>query len=95
MSLSTKLDAKLEGLENLNAWKYRIGIILEYNDLSKFIKEVVLDLKEDEENEKHKKDMIRATRIIVDFINDHLIPQVSSKDTPKEMFDALSRMCDE
>jgi hypothetical protein len=30
--------------------------------------------------------------IIADSIKDHLIPQVSSKDTPKEMFDALTRM---
>jgi hypothetical protein len=31
-------------------------------------------------------------RIIADSIKDHLIPQVSSKNTPKEMFDALTRM---
>ena len=31
-------------------------------------------------------------RIIVDFIKYHLIPQVSSKKTPKKMYDALSRM---
>ena len=31
-------------------------------------------------------------RIIVDSIRDHLIPQVSSKETPKQMYDALSRM---
>ena len=30
--------------------------------------------------------------IIVDSIKDHLIPQVSSKKTPKQMYDALSRM---
>jgi hypothetical protein len=36
--------------------------------------------------------MIKAKRIILDSIKDHLIPQVSSKSTPKEMFDALTRM---
>ena len=36
--------------------------------------------------------MIRGKRIIVDYIKDHLIPQVPSKETPKEMFDALTRM---
>jgi hypothetical protein len=34
----------------------------------------------------------RAKRIIANSIKDHLIPQVSSKNTPKEMFDALTRM---
>ena len=31
-------------------------------------------------------------RIIADSIKDHLIPQVFSKDTPKEMFDVISGM---
>ena len=31
-------------------------------------------------------------RIIVDSIKEHLIPQFSSKKTPKKMYDALSRM---
>ena len=33
--------------------------------------------------------MIKAKRIIVDSIKDNLIPRVSSRETPKEMFDAL------
>ena len=36
--------------------------------------------------------MIRSKRIETNSIKDHLIPQVSSQDTPKAMFDALSRM---
>jgi hypothetical protein len=51
-----------------------------------------LEPKEDAAKEKYKKDMVRAKRIIADSIKDHLIPQVSSKNTPKEMFDALTRM---
>jgi hypothetical protein len=37
MSASTKFVDKLEGVENFRAWKYRIGHILEENDLAKFI----------------------------------------------------------
>jgi hypothetical protein len=36
--------------------------------------------------------MIRAKIIIADSIKYHLIPQVSSKNTPKYMFDALTKM---
>ena len=79
MSPSTKLDDKLEGIEKFCAWKYRIGLILEEKDLAKFIKKVVSELEEDEAEKKYKKDMIRAKRIIVYSIKDHLIPQVSSK----------------
>jgi hypothetical protein len=44
------------------------------------------------EKAKHQKESIRAQRIIADSIKDHLIPYVSSKKTPKEMFDALSKI---
>ena len=89
MAPSTKLEDKLEGIENLRAWKYMIGLILQENDLDKDIKEEVAKA---EAKEKHKKDMIRAQRIIADSIKDHLTPQVSSKKTPKEMYDSLSIM---
>jgi hypothetical protein len=36
--------------------------------------------------------MVWAKRIITDSIKDHLIPQVSSKNSPKYMFDSLIRM---
>ena len=92
MAPSTKLEDKLEGIENLRAWKYRIGLILRENDLDEYIKEEVAKLEEDEAKEKHKKDLIRAMRIIVDSIKDHLIPQVSPKKTPDQMYDSPYRM---
>ena len=92
MAPSTKLEDKLEGIENYRAWKYRIGLILQENDLDRYIKEEVVELEEVEAKEKRKKDMIKAQRIIADSIKDHLIPQVSSKKTPKEMYDSLERM---
>jgi hypothetical protein len=92
MSASTKLIDKLKGVDNFRAWKYRIALILKENDLAKFIKENVPEPAEDAAKAKNKKDMVRAKRIIADSIKDHLIPQVSSKNTPKEMFDALTRM---
>jgi hypothetical protein len=92
MSASTKLVDKLEGVENFRAWKYRIALILEENDLARFIKEDVPEPIDAATKEKHQKDIVRAKRIIVDYIKDHLIPQVASKKTPKEMFDALTRL---
>ena len=42
MSASTKIVDKLEGVDKFYAWKYRIALILEENDLARFIKENVL-----------------------------------------------------
>jgi hypothetical protein len=92
MSASVKLVDKLEGVEKFHAWKYRIGRILEENDLGKFVKEEVPEPYDAAEKEKHQKDTIRAKRIIADSIKDHLISYVLSKKTPKEMCDALTRL---
>jgi hypothetical protein len=92
MSASVKLVDKLEGVENFHAWKYRIGLILEENDLARFVKEEVLKPVDAAKKAKHQKDTIKAKRIIADSIKNHPIPYVSSKKTPEEMFDALNRL---
>jgi hypothetical protein len=92
MSASTKIVDTLEGVEKFRAWKYRIGLILEENEIARFIKEEVSEPDDAADKAKHQKDMIKAKRIIADSIKDHLIPYVSSKKTPKEMFDALNRL---
>ena len=50
MTKNTKLDEKLEGVENFRAWKYRIMFILQENDLDKFVKEEVKEPKEAKAN---------------------------------------------
>ena len=92
MTKNTKLDEKLEGAENFRAWKYRIMLILQENDLDQFVKEEVKEPEEAKAKAKHKKDMIIPKRIIVDSIKDNLIPQVSSMETPKEIFNSLSSL---
>ena len=85
MAPSTKLEHKLEGIEKFLACKYRIGLILKENGLEKYIKDEVAEPIEDEAKEKHEK-------YLDDSIKYHLIPQVSSKNTPKQMYVELSRM---
>jgi hypothetical protein len=91
MAPSTKLDEKLEGVDNFRAWKYIVMLILEENNLEDFVKEVPKP-NEDEAKAKYKKNLVKAKRIIADSIKDHFIPHVSSLTTPKQMFDALSRL---
>ena len=83
MTKNTKLDEKLKGAKNFRAWKYRIMLILQENDLEKFVKEEVKEPEEEEAKSKHKKDMIIEKSIIAKSIKDNLITQVSSRETPK------------
>ena len=92
MAPSTKLEDKLEGIEKFLAWKYKIGLILKENGIEKYIKDEFAEPTEVEAKEKHEQDLIKEMRIIVDSIKYHLIPQVSSKEAPKDMYDSLSKM---
>ena len=65
-------------------------LILKEHELEGYIKDGVKELEGYEAKAKHKKYMIKEKRIIDDSIKDHLIPQVSSKNTPKEMFDSVT-----
>ena len=92
MTHHTKLEDKLEGVDNFQAWKYKISLVFEENDLDKYISEEVPAPEGDEAKAIHKKNLVKAKRIIADSIKDHLIPHVSSLKTPKEMFDALMKL---
>ena len=92
MSHHTKLDEKLEGVDNFRAWKYRISLVLEENELDSYISEEVPVPEGDEAKALHKNKLVMEKRIIVDSIKDHLIQQVSSLKTAKVMLDALTKL---
>ena len=92
MSHHTKLHENIEGAENFRAWKYRISVVPEKNELDTYISGEVLVPEGDEAKELHKKNLVKEKRVIVDSIKDHLIPHVSSLKIPKEMFDSLTKL---
>ena len=60
--------------------------------MDSYINEEVPVPEGDEAKALHKKMLVMAKIIIANSIKDHLIPQVSSLNTPKEMFDALTKL---
>ena len=78
MSHHTKLDENIEEANNFRAWKYRISLVLEENELDSYISEEVLVPEGDEAKALHKNKLVMAKRIISDSIKEHLIPHVSS-----------------
>jgi hypothetical protein len=92
MTIKTKIDEKLDGVDNFRAWKYRVTLLLEEHELDKFIIEEVQEPQGDEAKEKYKKDMVREKRINANSIKDHLIHHISSLCSSKQMMDTLTRM---
>ena len=92
MTHHIQLNNKHGRADNFRAWKYRISLVLEENDLDNYISEEVPSSQGDEDKDIHKKNLVKAKRIIAYSIKDHLIPHVSSLKTPKEVFDALTQL---
>ena len=73
MSDHTKIDENIEGADNSRAWKYRISLVLEENELDSYINEEVPVPEGDEAKALHKNKLVMAKRIIADSIKDRLI----------------------
>ena len=74
MSHHTKLDENLKGADKFRAWKYRISMVLEENELESYVSEEVPILEGDESKALHKNKLVLAKSIIADSIKDHQIP---------------------
>ena len=90
MTHHTQLENKIGGVDNLQAWQYKIYLILEENDLDKYISREVPAPERDEIKAIHKNNLVNAKRIIANSIKDHLIPHVSSLNTPQEVSNSLT-----
>ena len=63
MSHHTKLDENIEGDDKFWAWKYRISLVVEENELDTYISGEVLVPKGDEAKALHKKNLVKDNRI--------------------------------
>ena len=92
MTHHTQLEDKLGGDDKFQKWKYKNSLILEENDLDQYITEEVPKLEGDEAKATNRRSMDKAKRSIAYSIKDHLIPHVFVFKTPKEVYDALTKM---
>ena len=81
--LSHHIDDKIGEVDNFQAWKYRMSLFLDGNELDTHISREVPVPEGDEAKALLKNNLVRAKKIIVVSIEEHLIPQVSSLKTPK------------
>ena len=51
MTHHTQLDVKLGGADNFQAWKYKIYLIIEENDVDQYISKKVLEQERDDAKE--------------------------------------------
>jgi hypothetical protein len=74
-----RVEDRLEGATNFRAWKARILLLLEENDLKDYIEMVIPDPNDAQELAAHKKKEVKAKRVLLDSVKDHLIPHISRR----------------
>jgi hypothetical protein len=89
MVSTLRVEDRLEGATNFRAWKARILLLLEENDLKDYVEMVIPDPNDAQELAAHKKKEVKAKWVLLDSVKDHLIPHISEKKTTKDMYDAL------
>ena len=89
--ISHQLDDKLDEVDKFQAWKYMIS--LKENELDTYMSRDIPVPEGDKAQALHKKNLVKAKKIIVDSITDQLVQQVYSLDTEDVWFlnQAISR----
>ena len=92
MSTIMKTEDMLDGKENFRSWKSRVMIILEDDDLAQYVKGDVAEPNDDPGKVAHRKNLIKAKRILLEYVNDHLLSNIDDLNSLKEIFDYLSKL---
>ena len=89
MATRLRLENRLDGAINLSPWKSRIVLILQENELWEIVNNtaahpVTIPIVATDKAAFDKLD-IKAKRILLDAIKDHIIPHISGKDYAHKM----------
>lgn len=87
-----KSENKLQGASNFRSWKKRMNLIFGRNKVLDLVQGKDKEPTDDARKEKYKENDIIAMRLIVDVVKDNLIPYMSTLNTSKSMYDALSKL---
>jgi hypothetical protein len=88
-STGLRVEDGLDGASNFCPWRERISMVLEKNALLEIAEGKVASPTNPVHLVAHTKKDVKAKRILVDGVKDHIIPHFSGKKTAKEMWKAL------
>jgi hypothetical protein len=83
------IEDRLEGETNFQAWKERVLLLLEENDLKEYVEGVVVAPTDVKELAAHKKREVKANQVLLESMKDNLIAHIVEKTYSRETYDAL------
>jgi hypothetical protein len=91
-SAGLRFEDRLDGASNFYSWRERIGLVLEENGLLEIVEGKVVALVDLVQLAAHNKKYVKARRIIVDGVKDHIIPHLFGNKTLKDIWEALVKL---
>ena len=87
-----KVEDRLIGASNFNAWKSKIVNILEENELKELIIRVIEEPTSNTVRAAYRKKQAKAKIIIFDSVKDNMMPIICHLRIAKECFDSLTNL---
>ena len=79
----------MDGAPNFLSWKARVTLLLKEHDLWEIVEKVVPVPTDATQKVAHENKDIKAQRLIMATVKDHLIPHVAEKQSTREIFKDL------
>jgi hypothetical protein len=92
---SLRLEDKLDSASNFVPWKARVTLVLMENELWEFANTKVTQPTDPKDLATHELKDVKARRIILNVVKDHLILHTCEKKSAREMFVALTNLFSE
>ena len=91
-SSGLRVEDRLDGGGNWTPWKARIVLLLEECELWQIVEQTVTVLTDTTLLAEFKKKNVKAKRIILDSVKDHIIPHVVGEDYAFQMWESLGNL---
>ena len=82
----------LDGASNYGSWKPRVLLYLEENEVKDFALTMVPIPDNPNQLATWRKNDVKARKILMDSVKNHLVSHLSKSETTKEMFDSLNKL---
>ena len=91
-SIGLRVEDRLDGGGNWTPWRARIVLLLKEYELWEIVETVAVVPTDPISLAEFKKKNIKAKRIILDSVKDHIIPHVVGRDFTYQMWESLSNL---
>ena len=86
------VEDRLDGDSNYGSWKPRVLLYLEENEVKDFALTTVPVLDDATQLAAWKRNDVKARKILMDSVKNHLVSHLAKLETAKEMFDSLKKL---